>query len=250
MKKLLIAMMLMIGSNAFCQDVTVLMKEASNLERSMKEGEAFQKYQQVILLDPTNIKALVKSSELASIMGGRLTDKKQRTEWLDKSKGYAEKALAADSVSVEALYALALVNDKYSETETENKKLVTYLRDMKKYADKAVAVKPDNGKANYILGKWNYNLVVMPWTKKAALKVLFGGMPDGNIDSVYTHMEKCRTAEPYFLPNFFYLAKAYKFDDKPAKAIELLNQVVKLPTRTSEDVALKAEGKTILSEMQ
>jgi hypothetical protein len=93
-------------------------------------------------------------------------------------------------------------------------------------------------------------MVQFPWAKKAAVKVLFGGMPDGTIDNAFKYMEKSRTLEPYFVQNFLDLAKAYKYDYKPAKAIEVLNQLVKLPIRTSNDAAMKAEGKQILSEMQ
>ena len=63
-------------------------------------------------------------------------------------------------------------------------------------------------------------------------------------------MEKCKTLEPYFAPNYLDLAKAYKEYRKPAQAIEVLNRLVKLPTRTTDDIAVKAEGAKLLESMQ
>lgn len=249
--KLLIAFTALVFSPyLMAQDVAVLMKEAANLERSFKEDEALEKYKLVLQSEPNQLKALVRCSELAGNIGGRVADKKQKQDWYTTSITYAEQALAIDSVSAEALYARALAADRVSEVETDNKKLAVALREMKKYADKGIALYPGNGKSNFILGKWHYNLVMMPWAKKAALKVFFGGMPDGDWDSAYVHMEKCRAAEPYFMKNFYYLARAYKANDKPSKAIEILEQLAKLPTRQLDDVTLKADGKNLLAEMQ
>jgi uncharacterized protein YdiU (UPF0061 family) len=75
-------------------------------------------------------------------------------------------------------------------------------------------------------------------------------MPPATIENAFKYMEKCRVLEPYFVLNFLDLAKAYKYDNQPAKAIEVLNQLVKLPLRTADDAALKAEGKTLLGQMQ
>ena len=134
--------------------------------------------------------------------------------------------------------------------ESENKKIVEYLKQTKHYIDKALLLNPNHGKANYLLGKWNFEIVNTAWTKKVAVKVLYGSLPEATLENAFKYMEKSRSAEPYFVQNFLDLAKAYKMDNNPSKAIEVLNQLVKLPTRTPDDAAWKAEGKKILSEMQ
>ncbi|HEX8460815.1 MAG TPA: hypothetical protein VF623_05280 [Segetibacter sp.] len=250
MKKILAVAFILLSGNLFSQDVTVLLKEATNAERALKDQDAINKYKEVLAVEPTNIVALVKSSELTLTLGTKQTDKKVKKEIYDRAKDFADQALKANSESADANYVRALVALKMTEVETENKKLVADLKEVKTFADKALSINPNHGKANYVLGKWNFDMVQFPWAKKAAVKVLFGGMPDGTIDDAYKYMEKARTLEPYFVQNFSDLAKAYKYDYKPAKAIEVLNQLVKLPTRTSNDAALKAEGKQMLSEMQ
>jgi hypothetical protein len=39
-------------------------------------------------------------------------------------------------------------------------------------------------------------------------------------------------------------------DNKPPKAIEVLQKLVKLPIRTADDAAYKEEGKKMLTELQ
>jgi hypothetical protein len=250
MKRMWILVFFLAAKSVFAQDVTVLLKEASNLERSFKDEQALDKYKEVLATDASNLQALVRSSELYCGIGGRQKDKNAKADSYAKAKEYADKAISIDSNSADANYVRAVVAGKLTEVETDNKKLVADVKEIKTFADKALSINPNHGKANYVLGKWNFQMVTLSWTKKAAIKVLFGGMPEATIENATNYMEKCRKLEPYFVLNFLDLAKAYKYDNKPAKAIEVLNQLVKLPTRSADDMALKEEGKTLLAEMQ
>jgi tetratricopeptide (TPR) repeat protein len=242
--------LLLLSQNLFAQDLTVLLKEGSNLERSLKDDQALEKYKAVLVADQSNLPALIRSSEISCGIGARQKDKKVKQEYYLKAKDYADKALSINPNSADANYVRAVVAGKLTEVEADNKKLVANVKDIKTYADKALSINPNHGKANYVLGKWHFEMVDLAWAKKAAIKVLFGGMPDASTENAFKYMEKCKIFEPYFVLNFLDLAKAYKYDNQPAKAIAVLNQLVKLPTRTPDDMALKAEGKTMLSEMQ
>jgi tetratricopeptide (TPR) repeat protein len=250
MRKIMVTVFVLLSVQLFSQEADVLLKEAENLERSLKEEVALDKYKQVLAADPVNIRALVKSSELSSAIGARQADKNAKAGYYNLAKNYADKAISIDSNSADAYYVRAVVAGKLTEIETENKKLVADVKDIKTYADKALSINPNHARANYVLGKWNFEVLTLSWAKKAAVKVLFGGMPPATIENAYKHMEKCKAIEPYFVPNYLDLAKVYKYDHKPAQSIEVLNQLVKLPTRTGDDAALKSEGKKLLSEMQ
>ena len=250
MNRAFLVAIILLSGQLFAQDVNILMKEASNFERNLKDEQALEKYKQVLAIEPSNIRALVRCSELSAGIGGRQKDKNGSQVYYEQARDYAEKALVANAEDADANYVRAVAAGKLTEVETENKKLVADVKDIKTFADKALSINPNHGKANYVLGKWHFQMVALSWTKKAAIKVLFGGMPEATIDSAIKYMEKCRSLEPYFVLNFLELGKAYKYDNKPAKAIEVLTQLVKLPTRTPDDVALKAEGKNLLAEMQ
>ncbi len=234
----------------FSQDVNVLLKEAQNLERSLKDTEALEKYKQAVAVDPKNINALIKASELSAAIGARQTDKKVKKAFVDAAKQYADKALAIDPNNADANYVMSMVAARLTETETENKKIIENVKNIQVYAAKAVALNPNHARANFSLGKWHFEMVQLSWVKRVAVKAFFGGMPDATIEDAIRYMEKARSIDQYFVVNYLELAKAYKYDNKPAKAIEVLNKLVRLPNRTADDAAYKASGKKLLEEMQ
>ena len=232
------------------QDIPVLLKEADNLEKQQKETDALDKYKQILVLEPGNIKALVKAAELNISLSNRQADKNNRRLYIESSFSFAKRAIIADSMQADANYAMAMASGKMTDIETENKKIVAYVKEVKQYTDKALSINPNHAKANYTLGKWHYEMATLSGIKNAAVKLFYGGLPEGNLESAIQYMEKCKTLEPYFVTNYLDLAKAYKENRQPAKAIEILLRLVKLPTRTTDDVALKAEGAKLLASMQ
>jgi tetratricopeptide (TPR) repeat protein len=163
--------------------------------------------------------------------------------YFQSALAFAQRALAVNANSDDANYVMAMASGKLTDVESENKKVVAYVKDVKMYADKALALNPNHAKANYTLGKWHLEMVNLSGFKKAAVKLFYGGLPDGKIELAITYFEKCKTLDQYFMLNYLDLAKAYIQDDKPPKAIEVLKQLVKLPLRTADDAALKEEGK-------
>lgn len=241
--------LLFCGQLLFAQDINILLKEASNLERVQKDNEALEKYKQILSIEPVHLKALVRSAELSASIGGKQTDKNSKRLYYETALAYAKRAWQADSNQADAPYAMAMASGKMTDVETENKQIVAYVKDIKQYADKALALNPDHARANYTMGKWHYEMVTLSGFKKAAVKLLYGGLPPSDLDKAIQYMEKCRTLDPYFVANYLDLAKAYKESRQPAKAIEVLNKLVKLPTRTGDDIALKAEGAKLLESM-
>lgn len=250
MKKILLCLFIIVSGKMYCQDVNVLLKQAINYEKTLKEDSAILKYKDVLAANAENIQALIKTSLLTTALGARQPDKFQQKEKYEIAKTFADKALAIDSTNADANYAEGLADLKLSTVEPENKKMVVLLKESRLFAEKVLVANPAHGRANFLLGKWNFDIVNTAWTKKAAVKVLYGGIPEATIDAALMLMEKCRVAEPYFVQNFLELGKAYKFNNNPSKAIEIFNQLVKLPNRTADDATWKAEGKRLLAEMQ
>ncbi len=236
--------------SAPAQEINVLLKEADNLEKQLKEPEALDKYKQVLLQNPNHLKSLVKLAELNVALGNRQTDKNSKRLSYETALSFANRAFQADSNQADAAYAMAMVAGKMTDVESENKKIVAYVKDVKLYADRALSINPNHAKANYTLGKWHYEMANLSGIKKVAVKLFYGGLPEGNLDDAIRYMEKCKSLEPYFVSNYLDLAKAYKDNRRPAEAIEVLNRLVKLPTRTTDDIAYKAEGSKLLASMQ
>jgi len=246
----IIIVLLMCFCFAKAQENVVLFKEAENFERSLKEPEALDKYKQILAGDATNLKALVKAAELSCMVGARIENKNDKRLQYESAMSFAKRALAADINNADAYYALSMVSGKMTEIETENKKIVAYARDVKLYADQAIRINPKHAKATFTEGRWHFEMITLNSMKRTAAKVFFGGLPTATLDSAIIYMEKCKTLDPYLVINYYYLNKAYKEANRPTKQIELLNRMVKLPTRTFDDVAMKAEATKELAELQ
>ncbi|HWB26083.1 MAG TPA: hypothetical protein VG738_11415 [Chitinophagaceae bacterium] len=247
---LLIVCLCICTAPAFSQDINVQLKDASNLERQLKDVEALAKYKEILTTAPNNIAVLTKCTEIDCNIGDRQATNNDKLPYYNEALGYAQQAFNADSTTADANYDMCLVTGKLAEMETDNKKRIEMWRQIKHYADAALAVNPNHARANYLEGKWNYDIVTLPSIKLTETKAFHKGFADADIDSAVIYMEKCRNLEQYFAPNYLVLGKAYKFKRRPAQAIEVFSKLVRLPTRTPNDVAIKAEGQQILSEMQ
>ena len=246
----LLLFILIFAKNIFAQDNTTLLRDAQNLELKFDEAGALDKYKQVVTTDASNIKALVKIAELNCSIGNRQKDKKAKLLYYTDALNFAQQAYAKDSTNTDACYAKALVATKMSEEEDDNKKLIEEIKQIKIYSDKAIAINANNAKANYILGKWHFELIRSNWIKKQPVKNFYGGIFDTQLDSAAYYMEKARTIEPYFVLDYLDLAKVYDYDHQRAKSIGVLEKLLKLPNRTFDDPAMKNEAKQMLATMQ
>lgn len=233
----------------YAQDVDALIKEAEKHERDLKETDALNKYKEILAVQPENVKALWKSAELTGRIGNRLKDEKQRAGQFEAAKTYALSALKANHDDADANAVIAATAMRFTSV-TGGKERARYLRDMKNYADSALVINANHAKALYILGKWNFEMTEMNVADKAAVKVLFGGMPKASLDEAIINFEKARVADPFLAVDYLDLARAYVKFHRTDKAIDVLNKMVKLPPRTEDDQALKAEGKSLLASLQ
>src|SRR5437764_5875915 len=124
--KIILFCFLLLSVHVHAQDVNLLLKEASNLERQLKEPEALERYKQIAMVDSTNIAVLVKCTELNCGIGARQAVKNAKANYYKDCQNYAQKALKKDANSEEANYAMALASAKMTEIEPEKKKATEY----------------------------------------------------------------------------------------------------------------------------
>jgi tetratricopeptide (TPR) repeat protein len=119
---------------------------------------------------------------------------------------------------------------------------------VKYFITKAISVNPANGRYYHLYGRWHYEMLNLNPIKKTAVKLLYG-MPPASIDTAIDNMEKCKSMEPYYCLNFYDLGRAYNFNRQYEKAIAVLEQLQKLPTRKQDDPAIKKQGAVLLQQL-
>jgi tetratricopeptide (TPR) repeat protein len=229
------------------QDASALIDEGKKLELKFKEDEAFDKYKQANDQKPS-AELNVKLAELSCNKGGRVTDPLEKMRLYKEAQTYANAARWIDSTNGDVLYITAMVYDKLLEVEEKKEIIAEDIKLVKYFITKAISVNPANGRYYHLYGRWHYEMLNLNPVKKTAVKLLYG-MPPASIDTAIDNMEKCKSMEPYYCLNFYDLGRAYNFNRQYEKAIAVLEQLQKLPTRKQDDPAIKKQGAVLLQQL-
>lgn len=248
---LLLPVVMLSGFFALAQDPASLIAEGKKLEQQLKDLEAIEKYKKAAFIQPSNQQAILKCAELSCAIGNRQQDPDKKVQYYKEAYQFANAAYKIDSSKAPANYMMAVVYGKLTEVEKKNDALVNYTRLIKYYADKSVKIDPQFARGWHVLGKWHLEMVSLSGIKKAALKMIYSGTgTEATINEAIANMEKCKSMEPYYCLNFYDLARAYQYNKQYEKAIQVLEQLKKLPTRKQEDAEVKALGITLLQQLQ
>ena len=233
---------------ARAQDVGYLVREGEQLQKSMKDEDALKKYQEALRLSPNDIAALVKASETNSILGNRQQDAKRKREFFTAARTYAESALKIDSAHAGANYVMAMAMGRMS-LISGGKEKAQYVRDIKSHVDASLKADPNHARSLHILGKWHHEVTSLNFAEKAALKLVYGGLPSSSLSQAIQAYEKARSLDPSFVLNHLELAKAYRANGQSDKAIDVLTRMQRLPPKSADDAGYKAEGKKMLDSL-
>lgn len=248
MKKLFLFILVISTLRAQAQTAADLVKEADQLEKSLREAEAYDKFKHALKLDHRNYYALWKCSELCSRIGRRQPTKQKQLDFYKAGKIFAETAIKVDPQQADGYYALSVAMGRLAMTESGNEK-VKAVKAIRDNAEKAIDINPNHGRAWHVMGKWHYEVSNLNAVEKAALKIFYGGLPKSSLSESIAAYEKALVYEPNFALNNLELAKAYHRNDQDEKAISLLRQLPSIPNRTEDDKGIKEEGKKLLDKI-
>jgi tetratricopeptide (TPR) repeat protein len=230
------------------QDEQQLLTQASQQEAALHENAAFETFKQVLRINPRNFTALWKASELCSRIGNRQPTKEKKQTFFNAGKAYAESAIKVNPTAADGYYALAVAMGRYALAQSGKEK-ITSVKEIRTNAEKAVKLNPNHGRAWHVLGKWHYEVSNLSMIEKAGVRLMYGGLPDASLNESIKAYEKAKLLEPNFALNYLELAKAYSRNDETAKAIECLRKLPSIPNKTLDDNRIKAEGATLLKEL-
>jgi tetratricopeptide (TPR) repeat protein len=229
------------------QDINAIIKEGDRLEITLHEKAAFEKFKEVLRIQPINMYALNKCSELCSRIGKRELTDKARNEYYEAAKKYASIALKLHPENSEANCVMAIALGRTS-LDRSGKEKITAAKEIKKHVDIAVKNDPMNYKAWHVLGRWHYEICSLNFLEKAAVKILFGGVPKASLAESIRAFEKAKSILPGFVLNYYEMAKAYKKNNQKDKAISAINTMLLLANTTEDDEQIKADGRKLLKE--
>lgn len=240
---------LLFQANGFAQDFAALMRDAAQEEKKLNEAGALEKYKQALHLQPANLQALNKCSELYSRVGFRLPGKAARDDYYRAAKTYAATALSLYPNDSEANCLMAIALGRTT-LNSSSKEKIQAVREIKKYADNALRLNPANYKAWHVLGRWHFELSNLGFVERTAVKLFFGGMPKCSFRESVNAFEQARDLTSNFILNYFELARAYQKNGQKAAAIASLQKLLTLPEQTADDVQTKNQARQLLKTWQ
>jgi tetratricopeptide (TPR) repeat protein len=231
------------------QDVTALIKEGDRLEAVPDEMGSFRKFKEVLKIQPANLYALVKCSELCSRIGKRQANKATMYDYYKGAVIYAETALKVNPSSSDANCVMAIAQGRIALSKSGKEKIAAS-KDIKRYAELAIKNDAANFKAWHVLGRWHYEVSNLSGLERAVAKVFYGGIPAASLKEAIKAFEKAKVLDPLFVLNYYELARAYKRNDEKQKAISTLNFMLTLGSRTEDDDQIKKDGRDLLKKWE
>ena len=230
----------------FAQDISKVLKEGDRLEALPDERAAFLKFKEAVKMQPTNLHALTKCSELCTRIGGReKANKKLRDEYYTTAVNYAKVALKLYPENDIANVTMAIAVGKTILLKSGKEK-ISAARQLREYAEKAVKINPNNFKAWHVLGRWHYEVSDLSSFERAGAKIMYGGLPPASLKSSIMCYEKAKSLSPAFAYNYLELAKAYNRNDEREKALIQLKTLLSFKNQSEDDPRIKTEAEGYL----
>ena len=249
MNRLFFLLYLILPFTALAQDITSLLRRGQQQETAFKEEEALLTYQQALRLQPGNITALYKCSDLSCRIGNRQAEKARKVGYFRAGKSYADAAYRLDPTNSEVNIVMAFSLARLALIQSGREK-VAAANDIKKFAENAIRYDPGNYKAYHILGRWQYEVSGLNAIERTLAKWFFGTLPEASLRESIQDYEKSMALKPDFMLNYVELAKACHRDGQDARAIRLLQHIDALPDEMYDDRRVRAAAKRFLSDWQ
>jgi tetratricopeptide (TPR) repeat protein len=222
----------------------------------MHPDVALRHYQAALASDSLNYEANWKAARAIAdvakqIQGNADSLKHRRDSLYSVGRGYAERAIRADSTQADGHYALAMVLGRLSRTKG-SKERVRYAKTIWDEATRAVTINPNHDNAHHVLGAWNAEVKRLSGIQRFFAKALFGGgfMSKANWDDAVRHLERAVEINPRHIYHRLELAEVYTDLGRYSKAREQLLIIPTLPDADVLDAQYKQDAAALLADIK
>ncbi|GAA4506428.1 hypothetical protein GCM10023172_35690 [Hymenobacter ginsengisoli] len=214
------------------------LRQAASLQTKYKDSEALAEYQAVLKLNAQHYESLWRAAVLSVTIGNRYSDETRKKAYFDAAHQYADRALALQPEGGESNYAMALALFSEAGLISARDRLRLF-KQLRSHVFLAAERRPDLPEAWQLLGRWYYRVAHYNVLEKTFSRIFLGGFPHGaSSKKAIDALEKAHQLDPGRVQYCYDLARMYKYQGHRRKAIAMLQEAIKLPTYTSEDLTV------------
>ncbi|RYY19478.1 MAG: hypothetical protein EOO36_05685 [Cytophagaceae bacterium] len=214
------------------------LRNANALQNQFKESEALAEYQVALKINPQHYESLWRSAVLSVSIGNRYSDETRKSAYFGAANQYASRALLIQPEGGESNYAMALALFSQAGLLSARDRLRLF-KQLRSHVFLAAERRPDLPEAWQLLGRWYYRVAHYNVLEKTFSRLVLGGYPQGASSAkAMAALEKARQLDPSRIQYCYDLARMYKYQRKRRRAIAVLQEAIKLPTYTSEDLTV------------
>ena len=218
-------------------------------EKTFENQKALDSYQEAFALEPSNFEVLWRISRSLVDLGEHLPsgtdeEKAKQLEMYEKSREFANKAIAANATGAMGYTRRAIANGRIAlfKGVWESLDLVKQVR---ADCEKAILLDANDAAAYYVLGRTHLKVCEKPRIIRWPL-----GLGWANLDDAVKNCEKAITLRPNFIMYHLDCARAYVEQDEYDKARTPLNSISSLATMDEDDGQFRKEATDLLEKIK
>jgi tetratricopeptide (TPR) repeat protein len=218
-------------------------------EKTFENQKALDSFQEALTLEPNNYEILWRISRSLVDLGehmpaGTDEEKAKQLEVYEKSRDYANKAIAANATAAMGYTRRAIANGRIAlfKGVWESLDLVKQVR---ADCEQAIVLDANDAAAYYVLGRTHLKVCEKPRIIRWPL-----GLGWANLDDAVKNCEKAITLRPNFIMYYLDCARAYVEQDEYEKARAHLTTISSLATMDEDDGQFRKEATDLLEKIK
>lgn len=248
MRRLTLVPALLLSVCAAGQSVNSLLKEASAYKNAHQESQALAKYNEVLLLEESNLYALCGASFMNVRIGRRQTSEDAQRPYFETANDLANRALGVNPAFADANYVKAAAMGSIG-LISPTRQRIEASKEVKSYSELALKYNKEHARAWHTLGRWHFEVKKLGLTKMVLIKALYGGLPKASFEAAVECFQKAIRYKPGYILYYLDLAKAYIALDEDANAQTVLNNALALPNSEPDDASHKSACRELLDKL-
>ncbi len=251
-KNIFLFIFLLLPLNIHPTDIHSLIKEGNELYKKFDNLKALEKYKQAHELDSTNYIALAKLTKVYNDISGEYKEQRKdsiSSVYVKLGMKYAEifHKMFPDSALTYTYLAWSYGGMAKLVGSKEKIKLAKRIEEN---AKKSIQINPNDFMPYLILGVYYREVANLSWFERFFANTFYGDVPEGTNEESEKMLKKALTFDPKIIIANYELANTYLAEDKEKEAINLYNELLKIPNNNFRDKYIKAKTKRRLERLK